>query len=88
MIRERLISIIEKNCLKNEDLEKRTGIAATKLGNLRTRKQRVNEDHIEAVNKIWPEYAYWLTTGLTIPAAGQISPEIEETRKKLHTGTE
>ncbi|MDD2802237.1 MAG: hypothetical protein PHC94_07620 [Methylobacter sp.] len=27
------------------------------------------------------------TTGLTIPEAGQISPELEDTRQKLQTGT-
>lgn len=79
-----MIQLIDLKALKNEDLEELTGIAKTKWGNLRTRKQRVNEDHIIAFNKLWPEYAYWLTTGLTIPEAGQISPELEETREKLN----
>jgi hypothetical protein len=87
MIRERLITMIEKSGFKNEELEEKTGIAATKWGNLRTRKQRVNEDHIKAIEKIWPEYKYWIVFGETMPEAGQISPEIEETRKKLSTGT-
>lgn len=83
MIRERLIEVITKKGLNNEDLEERTGIKASTWGNLRTRKQRANEDHIRAFNELWPEYAYWLTTGKTIPEAGQISPEMEETRQKL-----
>ncbi len=80
-IRERLIALIKAECLENLDLEKKTGIKASTWGNLRTRKQRANEEHITAINKLFPEYAYWLSTGLVIPEAGQISPEIEETRR-------
>lgn len=43
---------------------------------------RVNEDDIEAFNKAFPQFAYWLTTGKTIPEAGQISPEMEKVRKE------
>jgi len=87
MIRERLISVIEKSGFNNEELEQKTGITATKWGNLRTRKQRVNEDHIKAIEQLFPEYKYWIVFGETLPEAGQISPELEETRKRLQTGT-
>lgn len=49
-------------------------------------KQTANEDHITALSKIWPEYKYWLVFNETMPEAGQISPEIEETRQNLLTG--
>jgi hypothetical protein len=64
-------------------MEKLTGIEEYKWGNIEKGTQKVNEDHIEAVAKHWPEFAYWLVTGKTIPEAGQISPEIEETRRNL-----
>jgi len=89
MIKERILEVIEKYKISNIELEAKTGISKHTWGNLRTGKQRANEEHIEAINKIWPEYAYWLSTGLTIPEAGQISPELEEIREKqnLLTGT-
>lgn len=83
MIRERLLRVIETARLTNPELEEKTGVKATTWGNLKTGKQRANEDHIEAICKIRPEFAYWVTTGLTIPEAGQISPELEEARQKL-----
>lgn len=83
MIKEHLLIIIKKSGLNEIDLEKETGISRHIWGNLKTGKQRANEDHIEAITNKWPEYAYWITTGKTIPEAGQISPEIEETRTKL-----
>ncbi len=84
-IRDRAIEILDKSNMSNTELEKKTGIDRYKWGNLRNKKQRINEEHIEIINKLWPEYAYWLTTGKTIPEAGQISPEIEETRNNLKT---
>jgi len=68
-------------------LEAKTGIKAKTWANVENGLQKANEEHIKAIIEKWPEYAYWLTTGQTIPEAGQISPEIEETRKNLSTGT-
>jgi len=31
-------------------------------------------DEIEGLISVWPEYAYWLVTGLELPESGQISP--------------
>jgi len=45
--------------------------------------QKINGEHIEKIIEKFPEYAYWLTTGETLPEAGQISPELEETRRNL-----
>ncbi|WP_374089758.1 DNA-binding protein [Methylomicrobium lacus] len=67
--------------------EAATGVKAKTWANVENGIQRANEEHIEAIIKKWPEYAYWLVTGLTLPEAGQISPELEETRQKLQTGT-
>ena len=88
-IRDRIIILLDFMGLSNHKLEKKTGIPRTTWGNLRNRRGRANEDQIMAIVNLWPEYAYWLTTGQTILEAGQISPEIEEARQRqgLRTGT-
>jgi len=77
-MKERLKILIDIKKVSTKGLEEKTGIDRYKWGNLINGKNRLNEDHIEALNKIWPEYIYWLVTGKTIPQAGQISPEEEE----------
>ncbi|MFZ2404299.1 MAG: DNA-binding protein [Methylobacter sp.] len=86
-INKRFNFLLDYIGLSNPVLERHTGIKSTIWANVRNGKSRVNEDHLEAVNKMWPQYTYWITTGMTLPEAGQISPEIEETRKNLSTGT-
>jgi hypothetical protein len=39
---------------------------------------RISTEEMEALCKIYPQYAYWLTTGEIIPTAGQVSPDYEE----------
>lgn len=38
---------------------------------------RVNEEHLAALYKAFPQYQTWIATGLVFPDKGQISPEIE-----------
>lgn len=84
-ITERMKQLLTFKDTKTKDLEELTGIDRNRWNNLRktipTAKARAEE--VEALAKIYPEYAYWITTGLTIPDAGQISPELEESRQKL-----
>jgi hypothetical protein len=80
-IHDRTIQLINWSGKSTADLEKETGIDRYKWGHIKNKRQRVNADHIEAITKLWPEFAYWLTTGKTIPEAGQISPETEEIRR-------
>jgi hypothetical protein len=86
-IRDRAIKALDFTALKNPGLEAKTGIKATDWSALRNKRVRLNEDHIEGLKKITPEFIYWIMTGETLPEAGQISPEIEETRQNLSTGT-
>lgn len=85
-IRDRINSLIEFQEIQPKALEELTGIDRMKWANLKRKRIRCQQEHIESIIKLWPEYAYWITTGLTIPEAGQISPEIEDTRKKLGKG--
>ncbi len=86
-IRDRAIKALNFTMLKNPALECKTSIKAMDWANLRNKKVRLNEDHIEGLKKITPEFIYWIMTGNVIPEAGQISPELEDTRQNLQTGT-
>lgn len=70
--------------MNRTDFEKATGIKSKTWANIENGFQLANEEHINAIIKVWPEHAYWLTTGQTLPEAGQISPELEEIREKLN----
>lgn len=86
-IRDRAIKALDFTMLKNPGLESKTGIKSMDWANLRNKKVRLNEDHIEGLKIVAPEFIYWIMTGKELPEAGQISPELEETRQKLQTGT-
>lgn len=80
-MRERIKSALEWSGMTMEEFEEKTGISRFKWGNLFTGKQRVNEDHLKAVNVLWPQFAYWISTGKVLPEAGQVNPAIEAKRK-------
>jgi DNA-binding XRE family transcriptional regulator len=65
----------------------KTGIKKQTIENIEREAQKVNAEHIQAIGNQFPEYRYWLAYGETLPESGQISPEIEEARKNLSTGT-
>jgi len=46
-----------------------------KWANLKRLRVRAQQEHIEDIVALWQEYAYWITTGETLPEAGQISLE-------------
>ena len=85
MIRERIITIWDHLGISAPKLEKVSGIDRSKWYHLRNGKRRANEDDIEAIVKLAPQYALWLTTGNVIPEAGQTSPEYDEANSKLPT---
>lgn len=82
-VRERLIKALEFIDYTNPALERKTGVKATDWVSVRNRRVRVNEDHLTGLKTVGPQFIYWVMTGETIPDAGQISPELEETRQKL-----
>lgn len=55
-------------------LEKITGIKTTHWRDFSSLKQRPTVEMIEAVCKLWPEHALWLTTGITDAEHGHIAP--------------
>ena len=83
MIRDRLITIWQSKGLTAKKLEELTGIDRERWYALRGSKRRVNEDDIEAILKITPEYALWLVSGNIAPEVGQTSPAYVEADLKL-----
>lgn len=92
MDRERLIALVNHVCKTkaiHKEFAEKTGLPRKTVQNLMDGRQRFNEDHIKAVTEAYPEYKYWFVFGETESMAGQISPEIEETRASLkETGTD
>lgn len=83
MIRDRLIAIWDAKGLTAKKLEELTGIDREKWYALRGGKRRVNEDDIQGILKITPEYAFWLVSGNIAPESGQTSPSYTEADVKL-----
>jgi hypothetical protein len=82
-LQDRLILLMSHSGMTPTDLEKASNIDRMRWSNIKRRQVRAGAPEIEAAGKLWPQYAYWLVTGLTQPEAGHISPEIEETRRNL-----
>jgi len=70
-----------------DEFSKKTGIPKKTIENIEQKKQKVYAWHSNEIAKKFKDYGYWLATGMTIESAGQISPEIEEARQNLRTGT-
>lgn len=83
MIRERIVAIWEYKKLTAKKLEELSGIDREKWYALRKGGRRANEDDIESMVKIHPQYALWLVSGQIAPQAGQTSPEYDEANRNL-----
>jgi DNA-binding XRE family transcriptional regulator len=66
------------------EFAEKTGISKNALINLEQEKQKAYAWHCESISKVFPKYAYWITTGSELPEAGQISPMTEEIREQLN----
>jgi hypothetical protein len=90
MILERLIAATNRKIPQRRTyatLEKETGISARAWAHVFNKRASLDAKYIEAALKIFPEYAYWIATGKTIPEAGQTSPDLEhleELKKRIY----
>ncbi|MDU9414995.1 DNA-binding protein [Pseudomonas sp. zfem005] len=82
MIKDRLISLFDSK-RTSVWFEKETGIDRYRWGNIRSGKARLSDAEIEAVVKLFPQYALWLVSGEVIPESGQVSPEYEKVNRNL-----
>jgi hypothetical protein len=55
-------------------MEAQTGIRASTWQNFDRGRQRANDEMIEALGRVWPQYAFWLMTGRTDVAHGHLKP--------------
>jgi len=82
MIRDRLISLFNKE-RTSVWFERETGIDRYRWGNIRNGKARVSDAEIDAVVKLFPQYAVWIASGEIAPECGQVSPEYDEANRNL-----
>ena len=82
MIKDRLISLFDSR-RTSVWFEKETGIDRYRWGNIRNGKARLSDAEIEAVAKLFPQYALWLVSGQIAPECGQTSPEYDEANRNL-----
>lgn len=82
---ERLIALINwygsSERKRFGEFSDKTGLERDTIKNLYHQRQRINQDHISAIAAAFPEFKMWFVFGETHPELGQVSPEIEDTRK-------
>ncbi|MEW6039114.1 MAG: helix-turn-helix transcriptional regulator [Pseudomonadota bacterium] len=87
-LRDRIREIREGLGLGRQAFADKRGVKKATLKYVERGQQRATEELLVAIGENWPEYAYWLLTGKTIPDAGQISPDMERVElKKVADGT-
>lgn len=79
---DRFLQLLDEEDRKMTWLEKTTGIEAKRWHNVKQRRvMRTSE--LEAIQKAFPEYKVWLSTGEEYPEAGQISPMTKKAQQSL-----
>ena len=81
-IDDRVRTLVDKSGL--DELVRRTEIGSTRWRTVRYDKRtRISTQEIEALTKIYPQYALWLASGTVAPECGQTSPEYDEANSNL-----
>ena len=75
-ITERLKLIIEEEGITRPALERKTGIKVKRWSNIFNGTAKLYADEVEAICKLWPQYAYWLCTNEELQEAGQVRPAV------------
>lgn len=85
MIKERVITVLRHSGLKLPQLEQLTGISRYTWSNLKNpaKAREIKADEIEAVVKLYPQFALWIVSGNVQPECGQTSPEYEAAHSNL-----
>ncbi|MBF0381090.1 MAG: helix-turn-helix transcriptional regulator, partial [Magnetococcales bacterium] len=58
------------------------------IKNIESGLQRPTEDVLSNIAEQWPQFAYWLLTGMIDEKNGHINPEIERIRRDSEKGLE
>lgn len=85
MIKERVITILKSSGIRLPELEQRTGISRYTWNNLKNtaRNREIKAEEIEAIVKLFPQFALWVVSGQIAPEAGQICPGSAEVDSEL-----
>lgn len=68
-----------------ERLAERTGVLSRRWRKVYAGEQRVTSDMLQALARLFPAYAFWLTTGITDALNGHIAPMTAQTfPERLH----
>lgn len=73
-----VVHITKASTARYKEMEKATGINAEKWQNLAAKKQRVTEEMLDAIGRVWPSYSYWVMTGLSDYEHEHLDPGYEE----------
>ncbi|MCW8156577.1 XRE family transcriptional regulator [Stutzerimonas stutzeri] len=85
MIKERVITVLKHSGLKMPQLEEMTGISRYTWSNLKNpaKSREIKAEEIEAIVKLYPQFALWIVSGRVHPECGQTSPEYEAAHSNL-----
>jgi hypothetical protein len=78
---DRFIQLIESKTSKLnrfKELEEKTSIPAVSWRKAFSRGQRPTVEMIEGISKLWPEYAFWMNTGISDRLHGHLEPGSDE----------
>ncbi|MDF3933755.1 hypothetical protein [Pseudomonas citronellolis] len=74
-IDDRVRALVDKTGL--DELVRRTEISGTRWRTVRYDKRtRISTQEVEALVRLYPQYALWLASGQVAPEVGQTQPEI------------
>ncbi|OLU32126.1 hypothetical protein BVH03_07885 [Pseudomonas sp. PA15(2017)] len=81
-IDDRVRTLVDKAGM--DELVKKTEIGSTRWRTVRYDKRtRISTHEVEALTKLYPQYALWLALGQIAPESGQTSPEYDEANRTL-----
>ncbi len=76
-IDDRVRALVDRTGL--DELVKRTGISGTRWRTVRYDKRtRISTQEVEALVRLYPQYALWLASGQVAPEVGQMRPDGDE----------
>ena len=76
-IDDRVRTLVDKAGM--DELVKQTDIGGTRWRTVRYDKRtRISTQEVEALVRIYPQYALWLASGQIAPESGQVSPAYDE----------
>ena len=79
-ITDRALLLIQKSNL--DELTRAGETGYVRWQNIKRERARVGAEEVEILSKIYPQYAYWITTGQILPEVGQTSPEYDELARR------